>query len=334
MNKITRRLLLQAGGSTVAFGLGTGSATAQGSGTYPVRPIMLVVPAPAGGATDAIARALTDIMSKDLGQPFVIDNRSGGAGVIGAQAVARAAPDGYTLLLTYSSPIYYAPYLVSKLPYDPRRDFTFLSHLGDGGLVIAANKDVPVKDVRELVAWVKQKGKGKVSYGSYGNGSASHLLSAFLNESRDLGMQHIPYRGEAPMLQDMLRGEIPFAIGSITTLAPHFASQQLRPLAIFDEQRLATLPDVPTMKESGFTEREFVVIGGVILLGPAGLPQAVAQKVEAAARAAMATPQMRARFQVNGLVPVGNSGADARKAFEASGPLVERLVRISGAKID
>ena len=331
----SRRAFIQTAGASLTLGaLGLNRAWAQAADNFPSKPVTIIAASAPGGATDVLTRTLADLMGKQLGQTFVIDNKAGAGGTVGAQMVARANPDGYTLLMTHSAPIYYAPYLYSKLSYDPKKDFAFVSHICDGGLVLAVGKDVPARNIHELVAWIKRQGKGKVSYGSYAAGSAGHMLTAFLNETRDLGMQHVPYRGEAPMIQDMLRGEIPLAIGGIGTMIPHFDAGRLRPIAIFDPQRLPSLPDVPTMVESGFNEPEFIVIGGVMLLAPAATPPAIMAKLETAARAAVATPQMRARLQIYGMAPVGGTGAQARKSFDASGPRIERLVRISGAKID
>lgn len=300
---------------------------------FPTRPITLVVPAPAGGGADAIGRALADVLGRALGQPVIVDNKPGASGVLATQIVARAPADGYTLLLTQSTPIYYAPYTFAKLPYDVRRDLAFITHFCDGLLVLAVNKDVPATNVKEFVAWAGKQ-KGKVSYGSYGVGSAGHLVSSYLSESRQLDMTHVPYKGEAPLVQDLVGGQIPWAIATSGTMAPHFASGRLRPLAVFGDERLPDLPGVPTLAEAGFPDPEFKLIGGLILMAPAGTPTPVLARLEKEARAAVQTAQLKARFQVFGLVGVGNSAAEARQGFEASGPVIEKLVRISGAKMD
>ncbi|MDM0103450.1 tripartite tricarboxylate transporter substrate binding protein [Variovorax sp. J22R24] len=300
---------------------------------YPSRPITLVVPAPPAGATDVLARVLAEEMGKSLKQTIIVDNKPGASGMLGASAVARAAPDGYTLFLSHAAPIYYAPYMFSKVPYDVRRDFAFITEICSASLVLAVNKEVPVRTMKEFVAWA-QMNKGKVAYGSYGVGSSSHLLNAHLSESRHLDMTHVAYKGEAPMIQDMIGGQIPVAIGTLGTMAPHIASGSLRPLAIIGEQRLSDVPNVPTMAEAGFPDEEFKPVGGVLLTAPAKTPPAVLARIEKEARAAVQTAAMKARFQAFGLVGMGNTSAEFRRNFEASGPVIQKLVQVSGAKVD
>lgn len=300
---------------------------------FPIRPITMVVPAPAGGASDAIARALADTMGKALGQVIIVDNKPGASGMLATQAVARAPADGYTLLVTHTTPIYYAHYIFSKVPYDVRRDLAFVTHLCDANLVLAVHKDVPARNMTEFIAWAQNR-KGKVNYGSYGVGSSGHLMSSYLSESRQLGMSHVPYKGEAPMIQDLVGGHIPWAFATAGTLSPHFTSGQLRPLAVVGEQRLDDLPGVPTLIEAGFRDPEFKIIGGLTMLAPAATPAPVLARLEKEARAAIQTAQLKARFQVFGLIGVGNSAQEARQGFEASGPVIEKLVRISGAKMN
>ncbi|QNK67101.1 Bug family tripartite tricarboxylate transporter substrate binding protein [Variovorax sp. PAMC26660] len=297
------------------------------------RPITMVVPAPAGGASDAIARSLADTMGKALGQIVIVDNKPGASGMLATQLVARAPADGYTLLVTHTTPIYYAHYTFAKVPYDVRRDLAFVTHICDASLVLAVHKDVPARNMTEFIAWAKTR-KGHVSYGSYGVGSSGHLMSSYLSESRQLGMSHVPYKGEAPMIQDLVGGHIPWAFATAGSLSPHFMSGQLRPLAVVGEQRLDDLPGVPTLIEAGFRDPEFKIIGGLTMMVPAGTPAPVLARLEKEARAAIQTAQLKARFQVFGLIGVGNSAKEAREGFEASGPVIEKLVRISGARMD
>ncbi|RZL89444.1 MAG: tripartite tricarboxylate transporter substrate binding protein [Variovorax sp.] len=300
---------------------------------YPTRPITIVVPAPPAGATDVLARVMAEEMGKSLKQTIIVDNKPGASGMLGAAAVARAAPDGYTLFLSHASPIYYAQYMFSKVPYDVRRDFAFITEICSASLVFAVGKDVPARSMKEFIAWA-QASKGKVNYGSFGVGSSSHLLNAHLSESRRLDMSHIAYKGEAPMIQDMIGGQIPMGIGTLGTMAPHLASGSLRALAIIGEQRLPELPGVPTMAEAGFPDEEFKLIGGVMLTAPAKTPPAVLARIEKEARAAVQTAAMKARFQAFGLVGMGNSSAEFKRNFEASGPVIQKLVQVSGAKVD
>ncbi|WP_213959972.1 MULTISPECIES: tripartite tricarboxylate transporter substrate binding protein [unclassified Variovorax] len=300
---------------------------------YPARPITIVVPAPPAGATDVLARVLADELGKSLKQTVIVDNKPGASGMLGAALVARAQPDGYTLFLSHATPIYYAQYMFAKVPYDVRRDFAFITELCSASLVFAVNKDVPARNMKEFVAWA-QANKGKVNYGSFGVGSSSHLLNAHLSESRKLDMTHVAYKGEAPMIQDMIAGQIPMGIGTLGTMAPHIASGSLRPLAIIGEKRLPELPNVPTMAEAGFTDEEFKPLGGVMLTAPAKTPPAILARLEKETRAAVQTAAMKARFQAYGLVAMGNSSAEFRKNLEASGPMIQKLVQVSGAKVD
>ncbi|QRQ83491.1 Bug family tripartite tricarboxylate transporter substrate binding protein [Cupriavidus oxalaticus] len=302
--------------------------------TYPSRPITFVVPNAAGGAMDSIARAMAETMSKRLGQPIVIDNRPGAGGMLGAQYVARAAPDGYTLLVTTSGPILMAPFLYAKVPYDVRRDFSFVSQICDGQLVMAVNtQKVPVKSVTEFVGWAQQR-KGSVTYGSYGVGSSAHLMASYFSESNKLEMTHAAYKGEAPMMQDLIGGQIDWGIGTTGTLAPHLKSGRLRALAVMGSQKLAELPDVPTMAEAGFPGAEYRTIGWGGILAPANVPAPVLAKLEQEARAAAQTTAMKARFQVFGMQPLGTTGAEFRRDVEATAPVVERLIRLSGARVE
>lgn len=170
---------------------------------YPSRTITLVVPAPPGGATDVLARVMADEMGKRLKRTIFVDNKPGASGMLGAGTVARAAPDGQTLLLTHATPIYYTQHIFAKVPYESGRDFAFVTELGSVNQILAVNKSVPVHTVKEFIAWA-QKNKGKVNYGSFGVGSSSHLFSAYLSDSQRLDMNHIAYKGEAPMTQDII----------------------------------------------------------------------------------------------------------------------------------
>lgn len=302
---------------------------------YPNRPITLVVPDNAGGGVDVLARTLADEMSKRMGQPVLIDNKPGAGGMLATQRVAKAEPDGYTLLMTYSAPVLTAPFIFPKMAYDVRRDLSFISQLCTGRLVVAVSTDkVPasVTTMKEFAAWGRAN-KGKVSYGSYGIGSAGHLISAYFNSSNGLEMVHAAYKGDSAMTQDLVGGQIHWGIASVGTLGPHMASGKIRALAVVADRRGPELPDVPTMAEAGFTDPEYKPMGWIALMGPANLPAAVQERLENVARAAATSAPMQARFQAFGMDVVANTGAQFRQEFEASLPVTERMVRLSGAKV-
>lgn len=319
------RILLAA--AAVAF------STLASAQSYPSKPVTLVVPAGPGGATDILARVMAEELGKRFKQTFVVDNKTGGSGMIGTQAVARAAPDGYTLLLAYSTPIFYAQYVFAKVPYDVKRDFAFISEVATASLVLYVHKDVPAKNMKEFMAWAKQN-KGKLNYGSYGTGSAGHLMSAYLNHSQGLEMAHVPYKSEAPLIQDLGGGVVPWGIGTLGPSLPHLKTGRTRAIAVMSDKRLPDLPDVPTMAEQGFKDPEFRTIAWFTLLAPAGTPPEIVARLEKEAREVAISTPMKARFQIYGLEGVGSTGEQLRRDLETSGPIIEKLVKVSGARVE
>ena len=300
---------------------------------YPNRPITFVLPAPPGGATDAISRARAAEMSKSMKQPIVVDNKPGAAGMLGTHAVARAAPDGYTILVAHSSPVAYAPYMFAKVPYDVQRDLAPITEICSASLVFTVSKSVPAKTMKEFIDWAG-KNKGKVNYGSFGQGSSSHLLNAYLSESHKLNMTHVAYKGEAPMALDIMSDNVQVGIGTLGTMAPFLISGKVRALALVGEQRLKNMPDLPTMAEAGLPDAEYRLMGGMVMMAPAGTPAPILAMLEKEARAAIHSTSLKARFQVYGLVGMGNTAAQFRSNLEASGPVIQKLIKVSGAKVE
>lgn len=298
--------------------------------SYPRKPVTLIVPSAPGGVVDTLARAYGDEFAKRTGQPVVVINKPGASGTLGSQAVQRAAPDGYTLLMAQSTAIFNAPLTMKKVPYDVRRDFAFIAQIGSGTLVLAANKDVPARNLQDFVTWAKAS-RGKLNYGTYGVGSTAHLVLAYLSSSRGLDMHHVPYISEVQEVQGLVEGSVQLTMATSGVLAPHIASGRARPLAVIGEQRLPSLPDVPTMFESGFRDAEFRPQGWIVLMAPAGTPPDVLAFVEKTSREIVRSTPMKARFQAYGIEPMGNSSTEFRQSFDAALPVIERLIKASGA---
>jgi tripartite-type tricarboxylate transporter receptor subunit TctC len=300
---------------------------------YPVKPVTLIVPAAPGGGTDILGRILAEELGKRLKQTVIVENKAGASGMLGAQTVARAAPDGYTLLFAYSAPIYYARHMFSKMPYDVTRDLAVLSEVAANNLILVVNSDLPVKDVKQFMGWAQQ-GKGKLTYGSIGIGSAGHLASAFLNASRGLQMTHVPYKSEAPFAQDLAAGVVPWGMGTLAPMLPYIQTGKVRPLAVLADKRLAAMPEVPTMKEAGFADPELRSMSWFTLSAPARTPQPILDVLERHAREIAQSTTIKARMQVLGLDPVGGSAKDFLRHYEATGPIIEKLVKVSGARME
>lgn len=321
-----KRLLVAIGGLALA-----GAACAQG---FPSKPITFVVPYPAGGGTDVVARAMADEMSKKLGQPILIENKPGAAGIVGTMAVVKAPADGHTVLISLVQSAITNKFLFAKLPYDTKRDLAFVSEIATAPLVLAVNaQNVPATSYKDFRAWAA-KNRGHVSYGSWGAGSFPHLAGALMSKDGDLDMNHVPYKGEAPMLQDLVGGQLSVAVGSAMSMKPYLDSGRLRAIAVTGQERTAALPSVPTFAESGEADPAYALTGWMGMLVPAGTPAPVIARLEKEARDAVQSPALKARFQVLGLVPLASTAQQFRKDYDADLPVWERLVKVSGARLD
>jgi tripartite-type tricarboxylate transporter receptor subunit TctC len=316
-----------------AFSLMAGLCSIAVAQTWPGKPITMVLPFPAGGSAEVVGRAMADEMGKRLGQPVVVENRAGASGIVGASYVAKAPADGYTMMFTTTLPIMTNQFVYAKLPYDPRKDFALISQVATGRLVMAVHPSVQAKSVKEFVAWAQQN-KGKVNYGSWGVGSAAHLMGAFLSNSRGMDMSHIAYKGEAPMLQDLIGGQVQIAIGSYMSIKPYLESGKLRALAVTGEKRIGTIADVPTFEQAGLREPEFRPVGWLVLVAPAATPAPVLARLEKEAIAAANTTAVKARLQVAGLEAMGTTSARFREDYQSAMPVLERVVKASGARVE
>jgi len=243
--------------------------------TYPVRPVRMIVPFSPGGATDVPARILAQRLSEAFGHQIVIDNRPGAGGVLGADAVAKAPPDGYTLLLTATTHVISAS-LYKKLPYDAIRDFAPVMLIGSGPNVLTVHPSLPAKNVRELIALAKAR-PGKIDYASSGNGSSQHLFGALFMSLADIRMMHIPYKGSAPATTDLIAGQVSVGFPGIALVLPHTKAGRLRALAVTSAERSKAMPDVPSIAEAGVPGYAATLWLG--LLAPRGTPPQIVQKL-------------------------------------------------------
>ena len=273
--------------------------------TYPTKPVKLVVPYAAGGGVDTVARALAQELSGGLGQPVVVENRPGANSLIGTDYVAKQAADGYTLLITVGSH-YALPFLARNVPYDTVKDFTPITIVAKAPQALVVNATVPVKTAKELVEYVRAN-KGKISYGPSGAGTSQHLGGESLNAMAGLDMVHVPYKGGAPALNDVVGGQIPVAILILSNVLPHVKSGKLRAIGVIEASRAKAAPEVPTVAEGGVPGFS-VPDTWIGIIGPAGLPPAVVERInaelqKAANNAAVRTRLDAAGFEVNLVAP-------------------------------
>jgi tripartite-type tricarboxylate transporter receptor subunit TctC len=276
---------------------------------WPARPVTLVVPYPPGNAADISGRLLLEPLSTEIGQRLVIDNRAGASGIMGSASVARAAPNGYTLLLTSNSPIASGPWVTKNVPYVVERDFTPIAGIARGALVLLAASDVPVSTTAEFVTYVKAN-PGKTSYGSFGQGNLNHLIMEMLRLRLGLDMVHVPYRGSGPAQFDLAAGRIQFLFDGAPGALARIKAGQAKGLAVSTLKRSPTLPDMPTLAESGLPELRGMDAGGWVgLFGPSQTPAPIVERLNGAMRAVI--PAAQAKLLEQGLETfTENSPAD------------------------
>jgi tripartite-type tricarboxylate transporter receptor subunit TctC len=271
---------------------------------YPNQTVKIVVPFPPGGGVDVVARVIAPRLTELLGQPVIVENRPGAGGSVGATAVAQAAKDGYTLLLGTASTHGTNPNVYTKLAYDPVRDFAPVALITEAPLMLVANKDVPIRNAADLVALAKAK-PGSLSFGSYGTGSSNHLVAELLNTMAGIEASHIPYRGSAPMITDLIGGRIQYAFDGIATTLGYIRGGTVRSLGVSTSKRSPVLPDEPTIAEAAVPGFEASV--WFALFAPAGTPQAVVDLLNSKVNAALEPAEVREAFLKVGNEPVGGS---------------------------
>jgi tripartite-type tricarboxylate transporter receptor subunit TctC len=298
---------------------------------YPSRPVKIVVPFPAGGSNDIIARALAQKLSERSGQSFFVENRAGAGGNIGAEAVASSDPDGYTLLLTAPPPLTINAALYKELRYDPATAFAPVALIASVPIVLAVNPSVQARDVSELIALAKAK-PGSLSFGSSGNGSTNHLAGELLKSMAGIDILHVPYRGAAPAMNDLVAGHIPFMFDNIPAVLPQVKGKAINAIAVAGAKRASALPDVPTVAESGVPGFEASAWFG--LVAPAKTPAPVLAKLQDDIAAILKMPDVQKRFDELGAEPGATSGANFGKFLADETTKWTKIVRASGAKVD
>lgn len=307
----------------LGLGLGLGLAPfATVAAEFPSHPVTLVVPFPPGGATDVNARVVGVRLSRELGQSVVIENRAGAGTVIGATYVSKAAPDGYTLLISSGTTFTVNPAIRSNLPYDPVKGFEPIGIIGRVGLVLLANSEVPVQTVKSFVDYVKAS-PGKYSYGSFGTGTTSQFAGETILHVAGLKMTHVPYKGSAPAMTDLMGGQIPFSIDTVTAALAQLKSGKIKAIAVTTAKRSAFLPDVPTLAESGYPEID--IDSWLIVAAPRGLPAEAKARLEKALAATIADPDTRAKLMAQGLEPAYSNAAAASALINKELPIMRAV---------
>ena len=304
--------------------------TAAGAATWPDKPVTLVVPYPPGGPTDIVARSVAQGLGDELGQTVIVDNRSGAGGNIGADMVAKSAPDGYTLLLATTAHAINMS-LFKNLGYDTRKSFAPISLLTKGPLVIVTRPDLPAQNVRELIALAKAS-PGKLTFASSGNGQSTHLSAELFNTMAGTRMVHVPYRGSAPAMTDVMGGQADIMFNTMLSSMPYVEDGKLRALAVTSVARSPAAPDVPTVAESGLDGYEATAWNG--LMAPAGTPDAVVQKLNAALQKVLGRPDLQKQFAQQGFDADWMTPAEYGQFLDDEIRKWAEVVKVSGATVN
>jgi tripartite-type tricarboxylate transporter receptor subunit TctC len=333
LSPIKRRSVLQGMAALGSTGL-LGTALAQtGKAAWPTKPIRLVVPFNAGGATDIIARTVGEALSKRIGQPVVVDNKGGAAGILGTDAVAKAPTDGHTLLLTLSTSMLINQFLYTKLPYNPQKDLALITQVAAAPVTLVVHPSVPANNMKELLAYVKAQ-KGKLSYGSWGTGSYAHLAGAYMSKTTDSDMVHVAYKGEAPMIQELIGGQLQLCFSSALNTKPFIDSGRVKAIGVTGKQRMDILPKVPTIFEQGVQDDAYSIFGWVAMGAPAGIPKEIVDQLSAHLREVAKDPKVVERIAAAGFLPMMNSPQEFQQNYQRDMPIWKALVEAAGARLD
>lgn len=299
--------------------------------SYPVKPVRLLVGYPPGGGIDFAARTLQSPLQETLKQQIVVDYRPGAGGTIAAAELARTPADGYSLLVANTGPFAIAPYMQAKMPYDPVKQFTYIGQISQGSYIVATRPDHPARDLKEFVAWAKANA-GKVNFASAGAGTSTHLNGELMNLATGLDMTHVPYKGSAPAMQELIGGQTQVLIDAGSVLLPQIRGGKLKAIAVTGPKRDAQLPDTPTARESGLAGMESVGFQG--LAGPARLPAEVVEKMAGALARALAQPEIRAKFANAGSEVHSLGPAEFGNFVKAENEKWSRLIRERRLQVD
>jgi len=299
--------------------------------SYPNRPIKLIAPYPAGGGVDAVARLIGERLATRLGQPVVIDNKPGAAATIGGDALAKSAPDGYTLMVGSITDYAIAPHVHKSLGFGMQKDFAPVVELGYGTVVLVVSADFPPRNVKELIALAKSK-PGELSYASSGIGGLQHLNGEMFKQMAGVNMVHVPYKGTAQLLPDLLAGRVPMAIDSLPAHLPHIKSGKVRVLAVASTTRAATLPDVPTMTEAGLPGYESAT--NYTLFAPSGTPKDIVALLNKETNVILQMPDVREKLQTQGIVITGGTVDAVERRIPRELEKWTKVVKGSNLKFD
>jgi tripartite-type tricarboxylate transporter receptor subunit TctC len=298
---------------------------------YPTKPIRWVVPYPGGGITDSVTRIVTQKMASSLGQPIVVDNRPGANSILGTDLVAKAAPDGYSIVTVIAGHAANATLYQGKLSYDPQKSFAPISLAGIAPLILTVNNNFPAKDVKELIAYAKAN-PGKVNFGSSGIGAAAHLTTELLKQTAAIDMVHVPFKGTAPALTALIAGDIQILVDVPSSLMPHVRGGKIKALAMFSGKRIPGAAEVPTMAEAGGPPLESST--WVLFLAPAGTPRDIVNRLADETRKAINESDIKDRFNQIGIEPVGNTPEQAAKFLADEVAKWAKVITTAGVKAE
>lgn len=307
-------------------------APAAAQDAYPSRPLTLVVPFPPGGATDVLGRVVAQKLGQELGRTVVVENRAGAGTVIGASFVAKAAPDGYTLLVSSGTTFTVNPAIQKNLPYDPVKSFEPIGIVGRTGLALLANPKVPVKDLKEFVAYVKDPAHDQLPYGSFGTGTTAHFVGEAFMAAAKLKMTHVPYKGSSPAMTDLIGGQIPFSVDTVAAALPQSKQGKVRVLAVSSPKRSAFLPDVPTFAEQGYPS--VAMDTWLMVAAPRGLPPNVKSRLEQALKATVESPEVKKSLEAQGFEAEFSSAAEGEALIQQELPVMRDVAQRANIKID